>query len=131
MKKAILALGCVAIIAAIAYTLLVELSLSPTCDLSELDARQSPDGKHVASIFRKDCGATTDYVTGVTLRRADQSLADVSADAVLIANGIVPVVVRWIAGDMLVIEVPASTPIFSNKDKWRDIKVTIKHNDVN
>jgi hypothetical protein len=115
MRNGILALGCIAILAATAYAL-IELSLSPTCDLTELDARRSPNDN---------------YVTGVALRRIDQSLTSDNANAVLIVDGIVPIVAHWIADDLLEIEVPASGRVFGKKYKFNNISVRIINSNNN
>jgi hypothetical protein len=127
MRKVLLGLGAIVVAAGAAYALFVGFALSPACDLSELAAHPSPDGKFVSSVFRKDCGATTDYVTGVTMRRAEEPFSSDSAHAVLIIEGDVPVEIRWAAGDMLEILVPPSARVFSKKDKWNDIGVELNY----
>lgn len=126
MRKAVLALACVSIFMAMVTRRIIEFSLRPSCDVIERDIRRSPDGEHIASVFQRDCGATTRYVTGVALRRADRALVDDDANVALITEGVVPIVTRWIADDMLLIEAPAAARIFSRKSRWNEVRVELK-----
>ena len=125
MRKIFLVLGCFAVILGAGYAILVNMALKPSCSLEELTARPSPDGRFAYSVFRKDCGATTDYVTGVALRPADRPLADDPGDFVLIINGNVSVEPRWRSSDRLEIAAPSSEQIFKKLGKWRDIDISV------
>lgn len=124
MKKLLVAIGCMAVILVAGYVILAHVALSPSCSLAELAAEQSPDGKLAYSVFRKDCGATTDYVTGVALRPADRPLADDPANLVLIIEGETTVQPRWTSGNTLEIAVSPSANVFKKLDKWMDVKIS-------
>ena len=125
MKKMIIALLCCVVIAAAGYSILLYTALSPSCSLVEVTAQPSPDGRFAYSVFRKDCGATTDYVTGVALRPADQPLADDPGAFVLIIEGDVRLQAQWKTGNGLEITAPAEAKTFKKLDKWKNIDVAV------
>lgn len=125
MKKVFVGLACVVVMGGIGYLLLVHLLLSPTCDLTKLESLPSPDGRFIASAFRKDCGATTDYVTGVALHPAGEPFDDDNSDVVLTLTGIVPISQIWVTDDELHLKLPPTAPIFRQVDRWNKIKVMI------
>ena len=118
--------ACTAVAVGISYMVLVHLSLGPTCELVSLESRPSPNGRFVASVFRKDCGATTDYVTGVVLQPIDEAFDDDSRDVVLVMKGIVLVTQSWTTENEIHLRLPPFDPIFRQVDRWNEIKVTIE-----
>jgi hypothetical protein len=129
MKNFLFGLGGIIITIGVACAFMIEFALNPACDLIELNTRSSPDGKFITSVFRKNCGATTDYVTGVTLRREGQPFNDESANTVLIIDGIASVKVLWVAVNALEISVPSSARVVRRNDKWNDIDLKLMHRD--
>lgn len=126
LKRIFAGLGCVAVAVGIGYLMLVHLALSPTCDLTRLESRPSPNGRFVSSVFRKDCGATTDYVTGVVFRPAGEAFVDENRDVVLILNGIVPISQTWVADDEIHLRLPSTASVFRQIDKWNEIKIVVE-----
>lgn len=127
VKKLILAVTVAVGTIAIVYFVLVELALRPACDVTELSSGTSPDGTHVSSVFRRDCGATTSYVTGVALRGADHSFSDDSVNVALIIDGDVPVEVHWKSDSLVEIAVPPSAKVFKNVDQWNSIDIALTY----
>jgi hypothetical protein len=125
VKRIAVALVGVFVVLVLGYVILVHIALSPSCSLEELAAQSSPDAKFSYSVFRKDCGATVDYVTGVALRPANRPLTDDPADVVLIIEGDVSVQPRWTKGKRLEIAAPSTAHIFRKTDKWRDIDISV------
>jgi len=120
--------GLAGVVAAvgIGYLMLVHLSLSPACELTRLESQPSPDGRFVSSAFLKDCGATTDYVTGVTLRPAGAAFVDENPDVVLILNGIVPVSQTWVADEEIHLRLPSAAPVFRQVENWNGVKIVVE-----
>jgi hypothetical protein len=110
----------------IAYFVLVHLALQPTCELTRLEGRASPSGRFVSSVFRKDCGATTDFVTAVALHPADEAFSDASQDVVLVMQGVVPIGQTWVTDGEIHLKLPPSVPIYRQIDKWNEIKVMVE-----
>jgi hypothetical protein len=54
----------------------------------------SPDGKHVATLFERDCGATTDFSMIVVLRRTAQNF-NPEKNRIFIVSGKTEIDVRW------------------------------------
>jgi hypothetical protein len=46
-----------------------------TCGEDPIAEKRSPDGKYVAVVYRRGCGATTPFVTHVNLRLASESFS--------------------------------------------------------
>ena len=51
------------------------------CGNEELQTITSPDGKHKAVVFQRDCGATTGFSTQISLLRANERLAKAPGNA--------------------------------------------------
>jgi hypothetical protein len=70
-KVFILAVTCVTLVVAV---ILVLLHYSPLCGEEVIMEKTSPDGRYVAALMRRNCGATTPYVAHINLRRATTQL---------------------------------------------------------
>jgi hypothetical protein len=62
----------------------------------------SPDGRYVAAVYERDCGATVDFVTHVGLRTAGTPF-DGSVNGAGIFEGLPVVSLEWQSHDRLVI----------------------------
>jgi hypothetical protein len=68
-KKLWLLILCGSLLIGIAAYYYVRLSaLSFTCSASVLSEAISPDGKYIATVFERNCGATSPFVRTVTVR---------------------------------------------------------------
>jgi hypothetical protein len=86
---------------------LVLLSLQAACSGNEDDVRvASPDRKHVAHLYLRNCGATTDYVTVVDVEAPHNSQG---ANAYS-AEGTYDVTLRWASANELHIECRGCPP---------------------
>ena len=54
------------LVAALCLSLLLA-ACAPLCSNQTVTSLQSPDGKHRAVLFMRECGATTDYTTQVSI----------------------------------------------------------------
>jgi hypothetical protein len=87
----------------------------------------SPDGRYVATIFERNCGATTDYSTHVALRRADEPFDPSDRARVLTVAGRAVIDVEWTAAAALSLSAslpPAKT--FGKLSAWRDVQISYK-----
>ena len=124
MTKMIVGLACAAIVGGIGYPVLVHLALRPTCDLSVMEDLRSPNGRFVSTVFRRDCGATTDFVTAVVLHRDAEAFGD--EREALILNGAVPVSQTWVTDEELHLRLPPSARIFRAIDQWNEVKISFE-----
>jgi hypothetical protein len=93
----------------------------------------SPGGEYLATLFERNCGATTGYVTHINLRLAsDADRPDthgvINDGQVLVANGQMPIEIRWIDGTNLVINVRAEDrhKIVSVRETWKTAKIKVE-----
>lgn len=82
----------------------------------------SPDGRYVATVFARNCGATTDYSTHVSLREADDSFDPRTQARVLTLAGKAKVDLEWSTETTLSISLPAAEALTKVKT-WRDVRI--------
>ncbi len=94
------------------------------CGNEILQEVHSPDKSVVASIIKRDCGATTPYVTAVLLRMAGEELdvEDVSA-WVFTIHSESEVSVEWQGDSKLKIDYTWTGDKPTMYDTWRHIKI--------
>jgi hypothetical protein len=68
-KLWIVGLICVLGVGVLVYRYILSVTLFPGCSNDVLSERVSPDGKYLATVFERNCGATTPYYRVVSLRR--------------------------------------------------------------
>ena len=69
MKRLLIALAIAALIGVVNVMIAWESALEPMCESTVWSEQKSPNAIFVFSLFRRDCGATTDYATGLSIRR--------------------------------------------------------------
>lgn len=96
------------------------------CDNSLRNEVVSADGAVVASLFERNCGATTPYIQVVSLRFLDEKLEpEKFEDWVFTIRGRPIVKVTWEGPDKLSISYSGTGYSPTLKNKWR--RVTIIH----
>lgn len=123
-QLAIAALALLLLAAAGMYAL--SLLLPDLCGNTVLAEAVSPDQRHKAVVFQRDCGATTGFSTQVSVIGAQDALpnasgsvftADDNRGAVPVSAAGGPVVqVRWVSGRALVVTHHAGARVFTQKD---------------
>lgn len=83
---------------------------------------RSPDGQYVATVFERDCGATTDFSTHVELRNTDELLTSSKHVSILTIAGRVTVDVKWRTDRTLLVLFPKAN-IFAKLDSWQDVDI--------
>ena len=68
--------------------------LSGLCTNDQLEEFQSPDGATKAVVYRRDCGATTDYSRQIVILPHGRPLPK-SPDPVFVSDGDMVVIPRW------------------------------------
>jgi hypothetical protein len=82
----------------------------------------SPGGRYVATVFERNCGATTDYSTNVSLREAKEASDTSSQTPIFTVTGQPAIALQWSTETTLTVVVP-ETETFKKLDVWRDVRV--------
>lgn len=95
------------------------------CGNKLIDEVSSPDGKYIASIFERNCGATTPYIRVVSLRLSGTKFAPEDDDNwVFTIHGRSDVKASWVAAGKLKISYSGTGDQPTQRGKWKDILVT-------
>lgn len=91
----------------------------------------SPDGAHTASVFERNCGATTSFVTHINLRPTGGSYSIGSSGAiydgeVFVVRGRHEVDILWEAGEILRVrcETCKQDDVFKSAPRWKFVTIT-------
>jgi len=93
-----------------------------SCSTSVEREYPSPDGTHIAIVYHRDCGATTDFNTQVGLRLRTERL-DLERAQVVAVAGQHPVTPVWSSNRRLVIPLP-NDQIYVQSRRWCDVEVS-------
>lgn len=89
----------------------------------------SPNGEYVATLFERDCGATTDFATVVNIRSKSDKF--VGGDGVVfVGKGQPKVEIMWSGDSALRIKCGecAASNVFKEERQWKDIAVSVEIN---
>ena len=85
----------------------------------------SPDGRYIASLFERDCGATTPQISVVNLRLSDAEYAPEEIDDwIFTIHGQSDVKVSWVVDGQLKIKYSRTGDKPTQRLKWRDVSVS-------
>ncbi|MGZ3912012.1 MAG: hypothetical protein ACXVBR_18140 [Flavisolibacter sp.] len=99
---------------------------SDLCGVELLGESKSPDEEYVATIFERNCGATTPFVRVVSLRHVGSEFApDDDDDWVFTIHGQSYIHVSWIENKKLEISYSETGDNPTQRTKWE--KITIKY----
>lgn len=95
------------------------------CSTDVVQGSRSPDGVLQATWYTKNCGATTDFSTVVSVHRPDSSYKD-DSDIVFVAKGKQTIKLTWAAPHRLSVECGSCerANIFREVTKIGDIDVS-------
>lgn len=125
-------LGLLALLS-LAFWLVIN-NLSPPCTNLEIETAISPDGRLKAVAFARDCGASTDYSTQISLLSSDDKLeneagnlfiADRDHGRVEAGPGGGPTAnIRWLSDREVQISYPRFARTFKTTAELRNIRVS-------
>jgi hypothetical protein len=121
----IIAFASVALLA-IAISLLMHFN--PLCGEELLVEKPSPDGRYVAALMSRGCGATTPFVAHINLRPADSKLkadflfGDVHDGQIWVSSNYGGTRFCWSGPRRLEIGYPLEDRKFTH-EKWRDVTI--------
>lgn len=81
----------------------------------------SPDGAYLASTFHRECGATTNFNTQVTIRAAHHSF-DPRVGRIFAVDGRRTLILTWRSRRDLVIPMPDDT-VYEQLTSWNDVAI--------
>jgi len=103
------------------------------CGVSLVSRVPSPDGRWEAVLFERDCGATTDFATHVSLLSAGAKLPNkpgnvFTADsdhgqAPLVAGNVINVSIKWAGRDSLEVRYDRRARVFSQEPKVQGVSI--------
>ena len=100
---------------------------SRICSNKIIDEKVSPDSKYVASIFERDCGATTPYVRVVCLRLSNTKFDPENYDDwVFTIHGKSDVKVGWKSAEILKIFYSNTGDTPTMRSNWGAISISYK-----
>ena len=123
-----IAVGVGVIAVVIAWQIAVTIALNPACESTVLSEQKSPNEDFVFWVFRRDCGATTSYAYGLSIRRAGDEFDQSTRDEVFIMEGDVPLTASWVDVDRIQVDIPKGAELFRSDEKWEDITITYETN---
>jgi hypothetical protein len=94
------------------------------CEDTVKSEENSPSGRYIATIFERDCGATTDFSTIVNMRAATEKF-DGDRDTIFIVKGQPRMVLVWKDNSTLNINCDdcKTNAIFQRADSWQDVRI--------
>jgi hypothetical protein len=108
--------------ATVAVSLFFELDRMVGCGDRELNRQPSPDAQHVVIVFERDCGATTDFSTQVSVLPVGTQLSNKAGNVLMIdrngeaaprgPGGGPEVQFKWLGSDSLVVSYDRHARVF-------------------
>lgn len=85
-----------------------------TCENEVASEIASPTGKLKAVVFERGCGATTGFNTQLSVIDAADDVPDAAGNAIVL-DGRVPLQIKWLSDDEILISGWNKKPIFKQK----------------
>ena len=92
---------------------------------------KSPEGRYVAAVFERNCGATTEYITHLNLREARgkfkaDSNGVISEGEVCTIEGLAEIKVTWLSETLILIEMSGVEQVSAKEKSWKDVTISYK-----
>lgn len=88
-----------------------------------LSESSSPDGQLIATVFERDCGATTAKNTQICFRRRTELFNSRNQPSFLVFEGDGKVVLSWESQNKLVIRLPRESKVFRENQEANGVKI--------
>lgn len=113
------------LILSVIVSLIYAFSLSlVNCETDILMTDNSPNNSFTVTLFSRDCGATVDYATLISIRRQGEDFDPEPEQSIFIMNGSDAVKVRWDGNSRLEIFFPNTGTVFKKEEKWENISIS-------
>ena len=93
------------------------------CGTKIIQEVSSPDKKYIATLFVKDCGATTSESTHLNIRTISSKLNTDDEDIFIAQLGDESANVSWLSSNILLVDVPETARIFKNLDSFKGCQI--------
>jgi hypothetical protein len=105
--------------------------LAPTCSDDIVTEARSPDGAVVATVYVRNCGATTYWATHVSLRDALENFDPDKQESVAIVDGRDVVRVEWLNRERLLVTVACrdgefGVRVLRKRPEWQNIVINYR-----
>lgn len=97
----------------------------PLCSNTIVSEAVSPDGKITATLFHRDCGATTSEVSIISLRKVNKKFTDGRADWIFVCSGSGNILFRW-AGVSSLEVIHSDVDIFKKETLLNGVSIVYK-----
>jgi hypothetical protein len=119
-----IAVGVGVIGSVVAWQIAVTIALDPPCESTIMFEKKSPNEAFVFSAFKRDCGATTSYAYGLSIRPAGDEFEQSARDEVFIMEGDEPAAASWVDVDRIRVDIPRGAEVFRSDEKWDGITIS-------
>lgn len=101
---------------------------TPLCSNELINEVASPDAKYTASLFERDCGATTPYIRVIALRPSNESFTPENTNSwVFTIHDQSDVKISWITKTELNISFSGTNDEPTQRKKWKDVILSYNH----
>ena len=120
----------VGVIALLGTGLSLVLHFGPICGEEFMSEQTSPDGRHVAALMIRNCGATTDYASHINVRSNGSSFhrgffdGTITDGEILTVAGAGRVRYCWLAAKRLNLDIEDRNKVRRTSLAWQDVDVT-------
>ena len=114
------AVGVVAV--PVAWDIFMRIAFAPRCESIVLSEQKSPNGAFVFWEFKRNCGATTGYAFGLSIRRVGDEFDPEARDDVFIMEGDMPSA-SWVDVDRIQVNIPKGAEVFRSDQKWNGVTI--------
>jgi hypothetical protein len=115
------AVGVVAV--PLAWDIFMRIAFAPRCESIVLSEQKSPNETFVFWMFRRNCGATTGYAIGLSIRRAGVEFDPEAGDDVFLMEGDVPATASWVDVNRIQVDIPKGAEIFRSDQEWNGVTI--------
>ena len=100
------------------------LSTACRCEDTSKTEIKSPNGKYVVTLYERDCGATTDFSTIVSLRASTDKFKG-KGDNIFVVKGQPKISLVWQGNTSLLLGCAecAARDIFKKESTWMDVNI--------
>jgi hypothetical protein len=102
--------------------------LRSSCENTVKSEVKSPDGKYIVTLFERNCGATTDFSTIVSLR---ENSTELKADdlGIFVVKGQPKIDLAWEGNTRLRLQCQLcrADEIFKQEGSWKEIEIFFVH----
>lgn len=95
------------------------------CSNQMVSSAASVDGQFVASLIRRDCGATTAYSNLVFLKRSGDTKGKDGTwgEKVYVSQGDVPIALEWSRAELRIKAPTMGKDVFLKRDDWAGVSI--------